>query len=83
MPDGRWSETVLHAFNGDDGVQPSAALIFGCQGSFYGTTQYGGTGFTGDAASGYGTVFKLSGPHGRLAPFPNPGSCGKSGSDGE
>ena len=82
-PYGQWSEAVLHSFTGDDGAQPSAALIFGCHGDLYGTTEYGGTGYAGNASSGHGTVFSLSGPHGRLAPFPKPGSCGKSGSDGQ
>jgi uncharacterized repeat protein (TIGR03803 family) len=41
-----------------DGAYPSAALVQGSDGSFYGTTQYGGTYFSG-------TVFKIS-PNGAL-----------------
>ena len=50
--DGNWTESVLHSFNGSDGANPLASLIFDAAGNLYGTT-YGG-------ASGYGTVFKLA-----------------------
>jgi uncharacterized repeat protein (TIGR03803 family) len=48
-------ETVLHSFSGGagDGNYPSAALILGSDGNFYGTTQNGGTG-------GQGTVFRIT-----------------------
>jgi uncharacterized repeat protein (TIGR03803 family) len=48
----------IYSFIGPDGGQPSAALVQGPDGSFYGTTEYGG-------AYGYGTVFKMS-PSGQL-----------------
>jgi uncharacterized repeat protein (TIGR03803 family) len=43
----------LHSFIGPDGGLPYAALVQGADGSFYGTTEYGG-------AYGYGTVFKMT-----------------------
>jgi len=49
---GRWSETVLHTFQGKDGANPAAGLIFDKARNLYGTTQNGGT-------YGNGTVFKL------------------------
>jgi uncharacterized repeat protein (TIGR03803 family) len=50
---GRWTETVLHSFNGYDGQAPYATLTFDSAGNLYGTTSLGGTYF-------YGTVFELS-----------------------
>jgi len=45
--------TILHAFSGAaDGGQPSAGLVQGSDGNFYGTTQGGG-------ALGSGTVFQI------------------------
>jgi uncharacterized repeat protein (TIGR03803 family) len=47
-------ETVLHSFTGGgDGESPAAGLIQGSDGSFYGTTESGGTSIAG-------TVFKLT-----------------------
>jgi uncharacterized repeat protein (TIGR03803 family) len=54
--DGKWAETVLHDFNGQDGAEPYAGLIFDGAGSLYGTTSLGGT----KTCCGFGTVFKLS-----------------------
>jgi uncharacterized repeat protein (TIGR03803 family) len=53
--DGEWSEEILHNFdrNGQDGYQPTAALILDNAGNLYGTTQLGGS-------YGYGTVFELT-----------------------
>jgi uncharacterized repeat protein (TIGR03803 family) len=46
--------TSLYSFTGtNDGANPYAALVQGADGSFYGTTFYGGT-------NGYGTVFKFA-----------------------
>ena len=51
---------VLHTFtnNGVDGVKPSAALVQGIDGAFYGTTQSGGS--NNASSGGSGTVFKLN-----------------------
>jgi uncharacterized repeat protein (TIGR03803 family) len=48
-----WKETLLHSFQGPDGSQPIAGLIFDAKGNLYGTTQVGG-------ANGEGTVFELT-----------------------
>ena len=46
--------TTLYAFTGGkDGANPTAALVQGGDGSYYGTTPYGG-------ANGDGTVFKIT-----------------------
>ncbi|MGA7155613.1 MAG: choice-of-anchor tandem repeat GloVer-containing protein [Acidobacteriaceae bacterium] len=74
--------TVLHIFTGaaSDGENPLASLIQGSDGSFYGTTEYGGT-------SGYGTVYKItpSGSFTLLYSFPSitdsEGNFSSEGSD--
>jgi uncharacterized repeat protein (TIGR03803 family) len=48
-----WKETLLHSFQGPDGSQPIAGLVFDAKGNLYGTTQVGG-------ANGEGTVFQLT-----------------------
>jgi uncharacterized repeat protein (TIGR03803 family) len=47
--------TTLHSFTGSgtDGSGPTAPMILGTDGNFYGTTAYGGT-------RGYGTVFRMT-----------------------
>jgi uncharacterized repeat protein (TIGR03803 family) len=51
--------TTLYSFTGEvDGASPSAGLIQGSEGNFYGTTQFGG-------AHGEGNVFELT-PSGTL-----------------
>jgi len=46
--------TTLYSFTGgNEGGQPTAPLVQGSDGNFYGTTDEGGT-------NGYGTVFKIS-----------------------
>jgi uncharacterized repeat protein (TIGR03803 family) len=51
---GDWSETVLHNFdwNGKDGYNPTAGVIFDASGNLYGTTVVGGT-------TTNGTVFEM------------------------
>jgi uncharacterized repeat protein (TIGR03803 family) len=47
-------ETVLHSFaGGSDGQRPTAGLVQGTDGNFYGTTYFGG-------ADNEGTVFKIT-----------------------
>jgi hypothetical protein len=59
---GKWTEKVLHNFNGPDGAHPMGELIFDKAGNLYGTTSDGGANFgicpLGDV--GCGTVFELS-----------------------
>jgi uncharacterized repeat protein (TIGR03803 family) len=51
--DGRWTETVLHSFDGNDGDFPFAGgLVFDASGTLYGTCRGGGT-------NAGGTVFEL------------------------
>lgn len=50
---GKWTRTLLHAFDGEDGDQTYAPLIFDSAGNLYGTTLGGG-------AYGGGTVFELT-----------------------
>jgi uncharacterized repeat protein (TIGR03803 family) len=51
-PDGSWTESVIHTFDGSDGANPKAGLIFGPNNTLYGTTYSGGS-------HGRGTVFEL------------------------
>jgi uncharacterized repeat protein (TIGR03803 family) len=71
--------TTLHSFcsqtNCADGQSPQAGLVLAADGSFYGTTQSGGT---GDCLGGCGTVFRMT-PHGALTTlysFCSQSSCG-------
>jgi uncharacterized repeat protein (TIGR03803 family) len=41
--DGRWTEKILHNFNGEDGAAPAGNLISDAAGNLYGTTSGGGT----------------------------------------
>lgn len=51
-----WTESVLYSFKGgNDGSNPSSALIFDAKGALYGTTPFGG-------ANGFGIAFKLTPP---------------------
>jgi uncharacterized repeat protein (TIGR03803 family) len=47
------SLTTIYSFSSGDGAHPVAGLIQGSDGSFYGTTEGGGT-------NGFGTVFRIS-----------------------
>jgi uncharacterized repeat protein (TIGR03803 family) len=51
-----WAVTVLHSFTGQpsDGDTPNAALTLAADGTYYGTTSFGGT-------HNLGTVFQLTG----------------------
>ncbi len=57
---GRWLKTELHAFawDGKDGIVPTAGVILDPAGNVYGTTQNGGA--YGDDYGGCGSVFKLA-----------------------
>jgi len=48
-----WTETVLHNFQGNDGMTPGTGVVLDAVGDLYGTTQAGGT--VGD-----GTAFELT-----------------------
>jgi uncharacterized repeat protein (TIGR03803 family) len=52
--------TTLHALVLTDGAQPAAGLVQGTDGSFYGTTRYGGDASVCGVPVGCGTVFKIS-----------------------
>jgi uncharacterized repeat protein (TIGR03803 family) len=49
---GTWNLNTLFVFNGSDGSTPQGRVVFGPNGTLYGTTTYGGSG-------GAGTVFNL------------------------
>ena len=54
-----WIFTPIYSFTGgNDGAQPRARLVFGPDGSLYGTTTQGGGG-NGCGGQGCGTVFRL------------------------
>lgn len=57
--------TTLFTFDTTDGLSPTAALIQGPDGNFYGTTLNGGADCTRFALPGCGTVFKIT-PAGAL-----------------
>jgi uncharacterized repeat protein (TIGR03803 family) len=67
-PQGRLK--TLHSFDATDGTGPTAGLVQGANGSFYGTTSEGG-------AKGWGTVFKItaSGELTTLHSFCSQSSC--------
>jgi len=51
---GPWKTEILHRFNGQDGADPNAGVVFGVSGDLYGTT------YTGPGP--YGLVFELKKP---------------------
>jgi uncharacterized repeat protein (TIGR03803 family) len=56
--DGSWSETVLHAFDGNDGAQPLGPVSFDSSGNLYGTTSiYGYFGY--NCWNGCGYIFQM------------------------
>jgi hypothetical protein len=46
-------------FNGFNGSDPLGALARDASGNLFGTTAYGGLGFSGPYYTGYGTVFEV------------------------
>jgi uncharacterized repeat protein (TIGR03803 family) len=61
---GSWTETILYNFaGGSDGAVPAAGLLPSSTGTFYSTTEYGGTGNClrmTNQPSGCGTVFAIA-----------------------
>ncbi len=51
--------TTLLTFAGTNGSGPQGPLVIGPDGALYGTTEYGGNGYNGNPASGYGTIFRV------------------------
>ena len=52
---GKWTEKVLHQFDGQDGSNSAAGVVFDWIGNLYGTT-------SGGPAHGFGLVFQLKKP---------------------
>jgi len=66
---GKWTEKVLHGFEGmkaglliGDGANPNGGLVLDSKGAIYGTTYTGGFQCPHDSGQGCGTVFKLAPP---------------------
>ena len=57
--------TAIALFDGTNGQFGGPGLVKGTDGNFYGTTQYGGTGYNGSWGTGNGTVFVVT-PSGQL-----------------
>jgi hypothetical protein len=55
---GRWTKKVLHQFDGKDGANSAAGVIFDGSGNLYGTTLFG-------PPHGFGLIFELKKPTGR------------------
>jgi len=53
---GRWTEKTIHRFDGQDGANSTAGVVFDGNGNLYGTTFFG--------AGPYGLVFELKKPSG-------------------
>ncbi len=68
------TQSTLHSFGGSDGNRPTAPLIIGTDGYFYGTTAAGGN-------AGSGEVFKMSPTDGSVTTLYN-FSAGDSKNDG-
>jgi len=65
--DGKWTESVLRDFHGEDGLNPNGALVFDPAGNLYGVTSSGGgVGERTCGQGGCGLVFRLTpGANGR------------------
>ncbi len=61
-PGRTWSVTVVHSFEGDDGVAPAAGLIMDGSRALYGTTSAGGR-------CGFGVAFRLEPARANNAPW--------------
>ena len=55
---GGWAETVLHSFNGTDGLSPYGLPIVDRVGNIYGTTYEGGSGLL--CSGGCGVVWEIT-----------------------
>jgi hypothetical protein len=55
-----WTKTVLHSFNGINGMWPYGGVVLDQDGLVYGTTATGGYGFYKDKANGDGVVFSIT-----------------------
>ncbi len=84
-----WVEHVLHSFDGHsgsvDGGTPNGGLVFGADGSLYGTTifggseaneSFGGTVFTVSSTGKYKVIYNFSGIVGNSAAFTPGGEFG-------
>jgi uncharacterized repeat protein (TIGR03803 family) len=61
----KWTEKVLHSFDGKDGHGSETNVIFDNVGNLYGTTYEGGTDSSGCNGFGCGTVFELTPNNGK------------------
>ncbi len=52
---GKWTETLVHRFDGQDGSNCAAGVVFDGNGNLYGTTFYG-------PQSGFGLIFEIEKP---------------------
>jgi uncharacterized repeat protein (TIGR03803 family) len=52
--------TSLFSFNGTNGGNPFGGFLQTSNGLLYGTTSYGGIGYSGSASSGNGTIFSIT-----------------------
>jgi hypothetical protein len=56
---GKWTEKALHQFDGQDGSNSAAGVVFDRDGNLYGTT-------SGGPQNGYGLIFELKTPSGKI-----------------
>jgi uncharacterized repeat protein (TIGR03803 family) len=64
------STSTLVTFTGTNGQEPVSNLVRDSNGDFYGITEYGGTGYSGQSFTGDGTVFELTPTGSSSAPEP-------------